>query len=93
MARVFISHSSLDEEQAARLLTWLHDQGFVSTFLDFDKHQGLPAGGDWERTLYRELTDADAVLLILTKNWFSSKWCFVESARVNSFETLPDGIY
>ena len=84
MARVFISHSSLDEEQAARLLTWLHDQGFVSTFLDFDKHQGLPAGGDWERTLYRELTDADAVLLILTKNWFSSKWCFVEFAQARA---------
>ncbi|HEY4934691.1 MAG TPA: TIR domain-containing protein [Terriglobales bacterium] len=84
MARIFISHSSLDGEQAARLLTWLRGVGFVSTFLDFDKHQGFAPGADWERTLYREVTGADAVILILTKNWFSSKWCFVEFAQARA---------
>lgn len=84
MARIFISHSSLDSEQAARLLSWLHTQGFVSTFLDFDKHAGLAPGADWERTLYRELTGADAVILILTKNWFDSKWCFAEFTQARA---------
>src|ERR1035441_4123735 len=84
MARIFISHSSLDGEQAARLLAWLHAQGFVSTFLDFDKERGLAPGADWERTLYRELSGADAVILILTKNWFNSKWCFVEFAQARA---------
>jgi hypothetical protein len=84
MARIFISHSSLDQEQAARLLTWLHAQGFDSTFLDFDKQAGLAPGADWERTLYRELSGADAVILILTKNWFDSKWCFVEFAQARA---------
>ena len=45
---------------------------------DFDKHAGLAPGSDWERTLYREITGAEAVILILTKNWFDSKWCFAE---------------
>jgi hypothetical protein len=84
MARIFISHSNLDGVQAAWLLTWLHGLGLVSTFLDFDKDQGLAPGAGWERTLYRELTGADAVLLILTKNWFSSKWCFVEFAQARA---------
>jgi hypothetical protein len=82
--RIFISHSSQDQEQSARLLAWLHDQGFVSTFLDFDKHNGVEAGADWERKLYRELSSADAIILVLTKNWFSSKWCFTEYAQARA---------
>ena len=31
-----------------------------------------------------ELSNADAVLLILTKNWFNSKWCFVEFAQARA---------
>ena len=84
MARIFISHSSLDGDQSSRLLAWLNSRGFVSTFLDFDKHHGLAPGSDWERTLYRELSGADAVILILTKNWFNSKWCFVEFAQARA---------
>jgi WD40 repeat protein len=84
MARVFISHSNVDREQAARLLKWLHGEGITPTVLDFDKHVGTAPGGDWERKLYRELSGADAVILILTKNWFESKWCFVEFAQARA---------
>ncbi len=84
MARIFISHSSEDQAQAARLLLWLHEQGFTSTFLDFDKHRGIAPGSDWERKLYQELSNADAVILILTRNWFDSKWCFVEFAQARA---------
>ena len=84
MARIFVSHSSTDEEQSTNLLKWLHDQGFHSTFLDFDKTKGIAPGAEWEKTLYRELTSADAVLLVLTKNWFESKWCFVEFAQARA---------
>ena len=78
MARVFISHSSRDGGQAERLHQWLRDQGSTETFLDIDKHAGLMPGDDWERRLYREIAAAEAVILILTKNWFESKWCFAE---------------
>jgi WD40 repeat protein len=84
MAHIFISHSSRDAEQAARLLTWLRANGFVETFLDFDKHAGLAPGADWERTLYREIAGAEAVILILTKNWFDSKWCFAEFTQARA---------
>ncbi len=58
--------------------------GFTETFLDFDKHAGIQPGADWERTLYREMAMADAVILILTKNWFDSKWCFAEFTQARA---------
>jgi hypothetical protein len=84
VAQIFLSHSSADQEQATRLLEWLRAQGFTSTFLDIDEHCGIAPGADWERTLYRELSAADAVILILTKNWLESKWCFVEFAQARA---------
>src|SRR5258705_9051661 len=78
MARIFLSHSSKDGQQADRLLAWLRAQGFTDTFLDIDKHAGLMPGDDWERRLYREIAASEAVILILTANWFESKWCFAE---------------
>jgi WD40 repeat protein len=84
VAQIFISHSSLDPDQASRLLDWLHANGFNETFLDFDKHAGLAAGSDWERALYREMAEAEVVLLVLTSNWFESKWCFAEFTQARA---------
>ncbi len=84
MAHIFISHSSRDGKQAESMRAWVHEQGFAETFLDFDKHSGLPPGSDWERTLYREITKAEAVILILTRNWFESKWCFAEFTQARA---------
>jgi hypothetical protein len=84
MARIFISHSSKDSRQAERLLAWLRGKGFDHAFLDFDKHAGIPPGADWERTLYREIAHAEAVVLMLTTNWFDSKWCFLEFGQARA---------
>ena len=84
MPRIFIGHSSEDGKQAERLLAWLRNHGFASAFLDFDKHSGIEPGADWERTLYREISSAQAVILILTKNWFASKWCFAEFTQARA---------
>jgi energy-coupling factor transporter ATP-binding protein EcfA2 len=84
VARVFISHSSLDKEPAARIMTWLKGQGFDTAFLDFDKHAGIPPGADWERTLYREIEQSEAVIIIQTPNWLASKWCFVEFTQARA---------
>ena len=84
MARVFISHSSRDREQAEEIFAWLKAQGFEQGFLDIDKHQGIPPGRTWEQKLYDELDRAQAVILILTQNWFDSKWCFAEFAQARS---------
>ena len=84
MARVFISHSSRDKEPAARIMGWLHTQGFETPFLDFDKHAGIPPGADWEKTLYREIERSEAVIVIQTPNWLESKWCFAEFTQARA---------
>ena len=84
MAQIFISHSSTDGKESAELLEWLRTQGFTSTFLDFDDERGIAPGEKWESTLYREISACDAVILILTPNWFQSKWCFVEFAQARA---------
>ena len=84
MARIFISHSSKDKKPAQELKNWLASIGFEQTFLDFDKHSGIPPGAQWERTLYRELERTQAVILVLTKHWYNSKWCFAEFTQARA---------
>ena len=79
MARIFISHSSRDNDAADRMKAWLASQGFENAFLDKDKTTGIPPGGDWERTLYREVEQSQAVVIIQTPEWLASKWCFAEA--------------
>ena len=50
MARVFISHSSRDRDQAEEIFAWLKAQGFEQGFLDIDKHQGIPPGSAGSRS-------------------------------------------
>lgn len=78
MTRLFISHSSLDNDIAERVKSRLTQHGFDQTFLDFDKHTGFGVGDDWERRLYRELEWAHAIIVLSTPNWHASKWCFAE---------------
>jgi WD40 repeat protein len=84
MARVFISHSSRDNESAERIKIWLAEQGFDTPFLDYDKHAGIPPGADWEKTLYLEIERSEAVVIIQTPNWLDSKWCFAEFTQARA---------
>ena len=84
MARVFISHSSRDAAAARWVADWLKDHGFDAPFLDFDKHSGIPPGADWERTLYREITTSQALLIVQSSHWNTSKWCFAEFTQARA---------
>jgi WD40 repeat protein len=84
MARIFISHSSRDDDAAARMKTWLASQGFETAFLDFDKTSGISPGADWEKTLYREVEQSQAVIIIQTPSWLASKWCFAEFTQARA---------
>jgi predicted chitinase len=84
MARVFLSHSSRDNGAAAELKSWLDGQGFAPAFLDFDKHSGIPAGADWERTLYEQIQCSQALLILQTPNWSASRWCFAEFTQARA---------
>jgi hypothetical protein len=78
MARIFISHSSHDNDAADQMKVWLASQGFENAFLDKDKRTGIPPDANWEKTLYREVEQSQAVVILQTPNWLASKWCFAE---------------
>lgn len=84
MARVFLSHSSRDNAAAVEFKTWLDGQGFAPAFLDFDKHSGIPAGADWERTLYEQIRLCQALVILQTPNWSVSRWCFAEFTQARA---------
>jgi TPR repeat protein len=88
MASIFISHSSLDNNFACELKSWLADQGYESVFLDFDNQMGLRAGQQWEKQLYEQLLRCHALILVITKNWFDSKWCFAEFTQARALGKL-----
>nr|VFK66430.1 MAG: AAA ATPase domain-containing protein [Candidatus Kentron sp. UNK]VFK72021.1 MAG: AAA ATPase domain-containing protein [Candidatus Kentron sp. UNK] len=84
MARIFLSHATRDKEKALALLEWLREQGYERTFLDSDQDTGIPAGADWERALYRELERSQALVILLTRHWTDSKWCFAEFTQARA---------
>jgi hypothetical protein len=67
MPSLFVSYSSRDSVEVARLCDWLTAQGFVSLFLDFDPERGVPAGAKWEAELYSQMRRAEAVLFVATR--------------------------
>ncbi len=80
MSTLFISHSSNDESIAKEVKQQLAKQNHFSVFLDFDAEKGITAGQNWEQTLYRKLRACEAVIVICTYSFLSSKWCFAEVA-------------
>lgn len=84
MSSIFISHSSIDSDLAARIAAWLEDEGFGALFLDFDPRFGIPAGRDWERELYRKISASRAILVLHSENWVESRWCFAELTLARS---------
>src|SRR4051812_37600596 len=84
MASLFLSHSSTDAADAARISEQLQAVGFVSLFLDFDPVQGIPGGRSWERELYSQLRRTDAVVFLASTSSVESRWCFAELCLARS---------
>ena len=84
MARIFVSHSSLDRAPAREIMDWLRSLGFDNTFLDIDERTGIRPGDKWEARLYEELAACSAVVLVVTPNWLASKWCFAEFVQARA---------
>lgn len=78
MARIFISHSSHNDETALRLQDWLKDNGWSDTFLDLDPKEGLAPGEKWQEELRREADRCEAVLCLISQDWLNSPWCLTE---------------
>ena len=47
MARLFISHSTMDNAAAIALCRWLAEQGFDDVFVDIDPDRGVVPGERW----------------------------------------------
>jgi hypothetical protein len=84
MASIFLSHSSRDNEAAASLRDRLRLHGYESLFLDFDPDQGIRAGSDWERELFRKLKVSDAVVVLCSVSSMASRWCFAEIVQARA---------
>ncbi|MGH3869676.1 MAG: TIR domain-containing protein [Pseudonocardiaceae bacterium] len=90
MARVFISHSSKNNQLAADVQGWLKADGH-DVFLDYDRHDGIEGGDLWEERLYERLRWADAVVCLITDDYVTSQWCFGEivAAKTLGSKILP----
>src|SRR5918992_1366470 len=84
MASLFISHSSSDRDAAQRLAERLRAEGFAALFIDFDPEQGIPAGRNWERELFAQLRQTDAVIFLASAASVASRWCFAEVSLARS---------
>jgi WD40 repeat protein/energy-coupling factor transporter ATP-binding protein EcfA2 len=84
MASVFISHSSVDRAVAAWLMDQFRSAGFAALFVDFDPKQGIPAGRNWEREVYTQLRQADALIFLASEASVESRWCFAELTLARS---------
>jgi hypothetical protein len=91
MSAIFISHSSEDKELAREIRARLKEQKHVSVFLDFDPDRGIPAGSNWERELYRQLSSCRAVIVLCSEHSMKSQWCFAEVAyaRATKKQLIP----
>ena len=75
MSRLFISHSSQNNAEAAALLMWLKEQGWDDVFLDVTPDRGIAAGERWERALNEAASRCEVVLFLVSRGWIASRWC------------------
>ncbi|MCU1246267.1 MAG: hypothetical protein JWN02_2177, partial [Acidobacteria bacterium] len=75
-----ISHSSLDRADADAAFRRFLERGYVPAqiFLDHEPEGGFKAGSRWEEVLEARLKGCQALIVLCTKNWAKSKWCFAE---------------
>ena len=78
MARLFISHSSRNNDKAIEVRDWLAANGWDDVFLDLDPERGIVAGQRWAHALEEAATRCEAVLFLVSEAWLGSKWCFDE---------------
>jgi WD40 repeat protein len=83
MGVIFISHSSRDKLKVKKLAVRLHQRGY-KFFLSFDPSAGIPAARRWESEIYRQLQLSSAVIVVYSKAWLASKWCFAEFTQARA---------
>jgi formylglycine-generating enzyme required for sulfatase activity len=88
VSRLFISHSSSNDDWAIALRDWLIAEGWSEPddiFLDLDPERGISAGQKWQRAFADAATRCEAVLLVVSADWLASTWCLDEYQISNKF--------
>src|SRR5215207_575178 len=62
MSRIFISHSSHDDQRAIEVRNWLAANGWDDVFLDLDPVRGLAPGERWQNALRAAANRCEASL-------------------------------
>jgi hypothetical protein len=81
MSRIFLSHSSRDNRQAAALKRWLAQQRpelANEIFLDIDPESGLQLGARWKGQLFESNSRCEAVICLVSASWEASHECKTE---------------
>ncbi len=79
MARVFLSHATVDRIPTETVHGWLTAAGH-DAFLDHHPEDGIAPGEAWEVRLHERLRWADAVVSMITSAYLRSTWCTAEVA-------------
>ncbi len=84
MNKVFISHSSIDRSLAEKLVDLLENMGVMSQniFCSSVEGYGVPLGEDFLQRIKMELDESIMVLLLFSKNYYSSPICLCEMGAV-----------
>jgi hypothetical protein len=86
LSRLFISHSSRNDDWAITLRDWLVAEGWSrpdDIFLDLDPERGIAAGQRWQQAFADAATRCEAVLFIVSEEWLASTWCRDEYQLAN----------
>src|SRR5258707_11297093 len=67
MSRIFLSHSSKNNERAVALRDWLAAQGWDDVFLDLDPQRGIAAGDRWGSSLNQAALRCEAGLFLVPR--------------------------
>jgi hypothetical protein len=92
LLRLFISHSSQNDDWALALRDWLLREGWSGTddiFLDVDPDRGMSPGQRWVHALEETATRCKAILFVVSRSWLTSKWCVDEYQLANKLNTGP----
>jgi hypothetical protein len=75
MSRIFVSHSSWNNDKAIEVRDWLAKNGWDDVFLDLDPERGIAAGQRWKEALQKAAWRCELVLALVSKEWLASSWC------------------
>ena len=90
MSRIFISHSSTNNDRAIQLRNWLKENGWDDVYLDLDPERGIAPGENWKKALREAEHRCEAVLALVSPEWLARDWC---RAELNTAELLGKKVF